>query len=158
MAVLPLARGRMVRRISDEEDSDNDDDEDEQPEVPERLHVPQEQSNDGTLRPQTESQNSLWKDDSQDVSMFTAPATAGDPPKESGVAPKRLQLFRSKVANLFASRLQDEEQIFLAELVEFVNAGLPTDELFGTAEATAICQLMTDSDELMMSDGIIYKV
>lgn len=74
---------------SDEEDSDNDDDEDEQPEVPERLHVPQEQSNDGTLRPQTESQNSLWKDDSQDVSMFTAPATAGDPPKESGVAPKR---------------------------------------------------------------------
>lgn len=62
------------------------------------------------------------------------------------------------MANLFASHLQDEEQIFLAELVELVNAGLPTDALFGTAEATAICQVMTDSDELMMSDGIVYKV
>lgn len=62
------------------------------------------------------------------------------------------------MANLFASQLQDEEQIFLAELVEFVNAGLSTDALFGTAEATAICQVMTDSDELMMSEGIIYKV
>lgn len=59
---------------------------------------------------------------------------------------------------MFASRLQDEEQIFLADLVELVNTGLPTDALFGTAEATAICQVMTDSDELMMSDGIVYKV
>ena len=42
--------------------------------------------------------------------------------------------------------------------MELVNAGLPNDALFGTAEATAICQIMTDSDELMMSDGIIYKV
>lgn len=71
---------------------------------------------------------------------------------------RRLQLFRSRVANLFASHLQDEEQIFLAELVELVNAGLSTDALFGTAEAAAICQIMTDSDELMLSDGIIYKV
>lgn len=70
----------------------------------------------------------------------------------------RLQLFRSRVANLFASSLQDEEQIFLAELVEMVNTGLPTEALFGTAEATAICQIMTDADELMMSEGIIYKV
>lgn len=44
------------------------------------------------------------------------------------------------------------------DLVELVNGGLSTDALFGTAEATAICQFMTDSDELMMSDGIIYKV
>lgn len=62
------------------------------------------------------------------------------------------------MANLFATRLQDEEQIFLTELLELVNAGLPTDGLFGTAEATLICQIMTDSDELMMSEGIIYKV
>ncbi|KAI6133314.1 MCM2/3/5 family-domain-containing protein [Pisolithus croceorrhizus] len=68
------------------------------------------------------------------------------------------KLFRSRLANVFATRLQDEEQIFLTELVEMVNNGLPTSALFGTAEATAICQIMTDSDELMLSDGIVYKV
>lgn len=89
--------------------------------------------------------------------MVTIPAAVADPVRD-GVQPERLQLFRSRVANLFASHLQDEEQIFLAELVELVNTGLPTDALFGTAEATTICQFMTDSDELMLSDGIVYKV
>jgi len=62
------------------------------------------------------------------------------------------------VANLFATRLQDEEQIFLAELLEMINDGLSTTELFGTTEASNICQIMSDSDELMLSDGIVYKV
>jgi DNA replication licensing factor MCM3 len=70
----------------------------------------------------------------------------------------RLQLFRARLANLFSTRLQDEEQVFLAELVEMVNEGLPTDALFGTAEATAVCQVMSEADELMISDGIVYKV
>jgi DNA replication licensing factor MCM3 len=48
--------------------------------------------------------------------------------------------------------------VFLAELVEMVNEGLPTDALFGTAEATAVCQVMSEADELMISDGIVYKV
>lgn len=46
----------------------------------------------------------------------------------------------------------------MVELLEMVNEGLPTDTLFGTTEATEICQIMTDSDELMISDGIVYKV
>jgi DNA replication licensing factor MCM3 len=70
----------------------------------------------------------------------------------------RLQLFRARLANLFSTRLQDEEQVFLAELVEMVNEGLPTGALFGTAEATAACQVMSDADELMISEGIVYKV
>jgi DNA replication licensing factor MCM3 len=43
-------------------------------------------------------------------------------------------------------------------LLPMVNAGLPQNTLFGTAEATAACQIMTDSDELMYSEGIVYKV
>lgn len=39
-----------------------------------------------------------------------------------------------------------------------VNEGLTTGALFGTAEATALCQVMSDADELMISDGIVYKV
>lgn len=70
----------------------------------------------------------------------------------------RLQLFRSRLANIFATRLQDEESIFLAELVETVNQGLSTDALFGTAEATEACQVMQEREELMISEGIVYKI
>jgi DNA replication licensing factor MCM3 len=70
----------------------------------------------------------------------------------------RLQLFRSRLANIFATKLQDEEQIFLAELLESINDGLATDSLFGTSEATNACQVMQDHEELMISDGIVYKI
>ncbi len=39
-----------------------------------------------------------------------------------------------------------------------VNEGLSTDMLFGTAEATEACQIMTDAEELMLSEGIVYKL
>jgi len=70
----------------------------------------------------------------------------------------RLQLFRSRLANIFATRMQDEEQIFLTELLQLINEGLTTDSLFGTAEATDACQVMQDNEELMISDGIVYKI
>lgn len=54
--------------------------------------------------------------------------------------------------------MQDEETIFLTDLVEFVNEGLSAESLFGTTEATEICEIMGESDELMISEGIVYKV
>lgn len=75
---------------SDEEDSsdDNDDDE-EQPETVERLDMSKQQPNGGQPPAQSGSQNSLWQDDSQDVSMATVPANAGDPTRDGGVPPQR---------------------------------------------------------------------
>ena len=70
----------------------------------------------------------------------------------------RLKLFRSRVANVFATKMQDDEEIFLANLLQFVNQGLSTDELFGTSEATEACEVMQDAEELMISDGIVYKI
>ena len=70
----------------------------------------------------------------------------------------RLQFFRTRLANLFATRLQDTEEIFLNQLLEFVNEGLPVDQLYGTAEATAACSAMQENDELMISGGIVYKM
>jgi DNA replication licensing factor MCM3 len=54
--------------------------------------------------------------------------------------------------------LQDEDHIFLTALLEFVNEGLPTDTLFGTSEAMEACQVMQDAEELMISDGVVYKI
>lgn len=70
----------------------------------------------------------------------------------------RVQFFRTRLANAFATRLQDTEQIFLTELVEIVNEGLTTDTLFGTREATSACKAMEAEDELMLVEGIVYKI
>lgn len=70
----------------------------------------------------------------------------------------RLKLFRTRLAHLFATKLVDEDQMYLHTLVEMINDGLSTDELFGTAEATAACNIMTDANEVMLSDGIVYKI
>lgn len=67
-------------------------------------------------------------------------------------------MFRTRLAKLFASTLQDDEQWYLADLLAAVNQGLSTDDLFSTAEATAACQAMSDVNELMISDGIVYKI
>lgn len=70
----------------------------------------------------------------------------------------RLQLFRSRVSKLFATRLQDEETVFLTDLLTMVNEGLPATALYGTGEATQICEMMSADDELMISEGIVYKL
>lgn len=67
-------------------------------------------------------------------------------------------MFRRRLARLYENELRDEEQFYLNTLVELINKGLSTNELFGTAEATAICEAMTDENELMVSDGIVYKI
>jgi DNA replication licensing factor MCM3 len=54
--------------------------------------------------------------------------------------------------------MQDEEQVFLTDLLKLINDGMSTDSLFGTAEATAACQEMQEAEELMISEGIVYKI
>lgn len=54
--------------------------------------------------------------------------------------------------------MQDQDTIFLTEFLELINEGLPIDSLYGTAEATRICEIMGENDELMLSESIVYKV
>lgn len=70
----------------------------------------------------------------------------------------RLKLFRKRLAALFSSTLQDTEQIELENLLPMINEGLSSVELFGTDEATNACQVMTDANELFISEGIVYKM
>lgn len=48
--------------------------------------------------------------------------------------------------------------VLFPKLVEMLNDGLKTEELFGTAEATAACNAMAAADEVMYSEGIVYKI
>lgn len=54
--------------------------------------------------------------------------------------------------------MQDADSIPLNELVTFVNQGLSTDDLFGSTEATELCQRMQDDELLMISEGTVYKI
>lgn len=62
------------------------------------------------------------------------------------------------MAHVFSTAMQDEESMFLKDLLQHINQGLPAESLFGTAEATDLCNLMGEQDELMISEGIVYKV
>lgn len=48
--------------------------------------------------------------------------------------------------------------MFFEELLPQINDGLSAELLFGTVEATAACQAMSEQNELMLSDGIVYKI
>lgn len=48
--------------------------------------------------------------------------------------------------------------MFLKDVLPLINEGLPTSELFATGEATAACEAMQEENELMISDGIVYKI
>jgi len=159
-----LNNGAAVRKGSDADGSDDgetDDSEDEQ-EPAERLTSPTASRSRSSAPPAAQPpEDPIWGDDSQDVQMAVDQPVPTAVPGSTGdgkVRPDRLQLFRARVSKIFATRLQDEETIYLKELLEFVNEGMPTESLFGTAEATQICEIMGENDELMISEGIVYKV
>lgn len=54
---------------------------------------------------------------------------------------------------------QDQEQYEFKAMLEAVNQGLSNDELFGSAEAAAACQVMDGNNELMFGDdGNVYRI
>ncbi|KAG9103081.1 MCM DNA helicase complex subunit [Ceratobasidium sp. 370] len=75
-----------------------------------------------------------------------------------GVAPERVALFRSRLAQLFQSRFAEEEAVTVESVVEAVNEDLPVDQLFGRIEATEIAEAMMAENEIMLSEGIIYRL
>ncbi|KAF8078335.1 MCM2/3/5 family-domain-containing protein [Lyophyllum atratum] len=163
---VPKRQRRKKRKLNDggaarkgehgegsDEDTDGSDEE---------MDTPVERMTSANARPAPHKQpvqDPVWGDETQDMQMDASEGPAAPSPADDGkIRPERLQLFRSRLANIFATRLQDDEQIFLTALLEFINEGLATDLLFGTAEATDACQAMQDNEELMISDGIVYKI
>ena len=68
-------------------------------------------------------------------------------------------MFRSKLAKLFSTKLQDNENVKLNELLPMINEGLSTEELFGSAEAVEALREMGESEEVMLDDdGFVWKI
>ncbi|KDQ54871.1 hypothetical protein JAAARDRAFT_196259 [Jaapia argillacea MUCL 33604] len=156
-----MTRGGAGKRgdDSDEDGSDDESDGDDPNDAaPQRMSMPPRQQQQQPAPAAQQSQDPIWGEDSQDPMDVEQPPPAAGPSQDGGIRPERLKLFRTRLAHLFGTKLQDEEQFFLADLVPLVNEGLGTAALFGTAEAMLACQTMTDANELMISDGIVYKI
>ncbi|KAH8100493.1 ATP dependent DNA helicase [Cristinia sonorae] len=154
---LPRAPGAAAAGDDEDEDASGEDEEDEDEEdvaQDQRMEMPQPK---GKEVPDRQARDPVWGDDSQDVEMGDGDVPE-EPQGEGGISKERVALFRKRLAKLYENELRDEEQFYLTSLVELINNGLTTKELFGTAEVTAICQVMTDDNELMLSDGIVYKI
>ncbi|KAF9452593.1 MCM-domain-containing protein [Macrolepiota fuliginosa MF-IS2] len=148
-------KGEEDAEGSSEEESDDEENGDETEE--QRMSTPPA----APAPPKDQTQDPIWGEDSQDVEMSVEPQPvpiAAAASLAGTLHPDRLQFFRARLANLFATRLQDAEEIFLDQLLEFINEGLPTDQLYGTTEATEACNAMQENDELMISGGIVYKM
>ncbi|OCH88618.1 ATP dependent DNA helicase [Obba rivulosa] len=145
-----LNHGGASRKDGDAEEESSDEESDEEeasqaPGSPERIQE----------RAQAKEKEIEKPDQQQDVDMEALPA---GPTDDGPIRPERLKLWRTRLANLFATSLQNDEAWSLSQVVELVNKGLPTDALFRTAEATAACEMMGEANELMLSDGIVYKI
>ncbi|KAL5534587.1 hypothetical protein ACEPAG_1050 [Sanghuangporus baumii] len=147
-----LNTGAAVVRSSDSEDEDADGSEEEDEEEATQT----ERMPDVAREKEKEMTPPLVHEDIQ--MPLDQPPTLSGPTQDGGIAPDRLKLFRQRLAALFSTKYQDEEQVFFEELLPEINEGLSSELLFGTVEATAACQAMSDQNELMLSDGIVYKI
>ncbi|EAU93216.1 ATP dependent DNA helicase [Coprinopsis cinerea okayama7 len=144
---------------SDEGESES---EDENENVDQRMSMPPAASGAGAAK-SPPPQDPIWGDETQDVTMHEeesqqSTVVASTPAEGGQNKQERLQFFRSRMAHVFSTVMQDEESMFLKDILTHINQGLPAESLFGTGEATELCQIMGDNDELMISEGIVYKV
>ncbi|KAL0572572.1 MCM DNA helicase complex subunit [Marasmius crinis-equi] len=149
-----LNTGGASRNANGEETDDGSDEEsDEEENTPTRMPDPNVANRQSSAAP--EVRDPVWGDSTQDVDM-APPAAAGPagPAADGTIRPERLELFRSR----FLHALGDREMLSLTELVKAVNSGLSTNQLFGTAEATLACEAMQDAEQLMFSDGDVYRL
>ncbi|CAE6413749.1 unnamed protein product [Rhizoctonia solani] len=133
---------------SDEEDGSDD----EMESAPQRMEMPQQQP----IAASKDKDNNV---NGTNESMGDVPSSsAAQESQARGVAPERVAAFRSRLARLFQERFAEEEAIPIESVVEAVNEGLPVDQLFGRIEASEIAEVMTAANEIMLSDGIIYRL
>lgn len=67
----------------------------------------------------------------------------------------RLRLFKEQLSK---NRPASDDPIFFKDLLQLINKGLTTGQLFGSAEATLACKAMEAEDKLMMSDEVVYII
>ncbi|KAI0803118.1 ATP dependent DNA helicase [Irpex lacteus] len=148
------AAGARTGEDSDEESEDDEDEAEEQPAA--RMQTPQEQAQAQQPAKGKDIDQATQPDPAWDQDVDMDGAQPAGPTADGGIRPERLKLFRDRLAKLFTA--VGEEQVLFRDMVETINEGLAADALFGSAEAMAACMVMSDDNELMVSDGMVYRI
>lgn len=71
----------------------------------------------------------------------------------------RLQLFRTRLSAVWSSSAwADEDYIPIDELIPLVNEGLSNEEMFGSVQAREVLEKMSEGNEVMIDEGLVYRV
>lgn len=62
------------------------------------------------------------------------------------------------MASAFAEQFASAEAVTAEEMVEGINTNLAPQHAYGSVEATRILEMMSDKEEIMFSDGTVYKL
>jgi hypothetical protein len=62
------------------------------------------------------------------------------------------------VASAFAGQFSSAEAVTAEEIIEGVNSDLAPQHAYGELEATRILEMMSDKEEIMFSDGTVYRL
>lgn len=62
------------------------------------------------------------------------------------------------MASAFAEQFASAEAVTVEEMMESINANLAPQHAYGTLEATRILEIMSEKEEIMFSDGTVYKL
>ncbi|CAO1639035.1 unnamed protein product [Sympodiomycopsis kandeliae] len=179
------ARGSKSPDSDDDDDDDSDGaagsdgDGDEAPEVVRRMDMPykgtgayatrgaqpQGQPNGDSVVDAVEMNPDPNGERLSTPSATAAAAAAAEPSSSSSssISPGRLSLFRSKLSTLFSSSgvLAEEDFISIENLLPLLNNGdesMSIENLFDHLEVTRALQIMDNENEVMFSEGVVYRV
>lgn len=62
------------------------------------------------------------------------------------------------MAEAFNNQFANTEAVPAAAMIEAVNSSLASQHAFGPAEADHILQVMSDQEDIIFSDGTVYKL
>lgn len=94
----------------------------------------------------------------QDTEMMDLDESQAGNTGPTMIAPERYELFRSRLAEVWNTRFASEEAVHIPDMIEAINGSLAPQHAFGDVEAGRIMEQMSSLEEIMVSDGTIYRI
>ncbi|KAF8343907.1 uncharacterized protein EI90DRAFT_3284457 [Cantharellus anzutake] len=76
----------------------------------------------------------------------------------SQLAPERLQLFRQKLADVFSTTFSQDDAVPMGQLLQVINESLHSSMMFGAAEAKLCALTMTEGNDILLSEDVVYRL
>ena len=114
--------------------------------------------------PSTQAAAAAADDDDEDMEgaeglLAEVPEPEAELDEDVGpLSTERMDLFRQRLSTVLeTSGAANDGYVDFEEMLPLVNEGLPTGDLFGSAEARTAVGKMHNDNQIMFADGVVYK-